>query len=249
MNKKLGIIIGVVLVLVAVIAAVFLLKGNKEKEIPIVDISGTDILSEGVDRDNLANRLDADRSEIDAIMDKELTDEQKDKINEIITIDPIPDVVAAVPDDNPNDNKYQVIDKNGVVYDVEVPEEYSNATEEDWENYKRELEEQKAIEELFNKNNTNSNKKDEEVIDSQLEDPEDDGKNAPSEDTPSTGDPQGPTPIHGKTMIHISSQTYWLKNRNKQTLKRRKKHPKDSPEPSKQEASAVTNPNSNIYNQ
>ena len=27
-----------------------------------------------------------------------------------------------------------------------------------------------------------------------LEDPEDDGKNAPSEDTPSTGDPQGPTP-------------------------------------------------------
>ena len=57
MNKKLGIIIGVVLVLVAVIAAVFLLKGNKEKEIPIVDISGTDILSEGVDRDNLANRL------------------------------------------------------------------------------------------------------------------------------------------------------------------------------------------------
>ena len=43
MNKKLGIIIGVVLVLVAVIAAVFLLKGNKEKEIPIVDISGTDI--------------------------------------------------------------------------------------------------------------------------------------------------------------------------------------------------------------
>lgn len=194
MNKKLGIIIGVVLVLVAVIAAVFLLKGNKEKEIPIVDISGTDILSEGVDRDNLANRLDADRSEIDAIMDKELTDEQKDKINEIITIDPIPDVVAAVPDDNPNDNKYQVIDKHGVVYDVEVPEEYSNATEEDWENYKRELEEQKAIEELFNKNNTNSNKKDEEVIDSQLEDPEDDGKNAPSEDTPSTGDPQGPTP-------------------------------------------------------
>ena len=91
MNKKLGIIIGVVLVLVAVIAAVFLLKGNKEKEIPIVDISGTDILSEGVDRDNLANRLDADRSEIDAIMDKELTDEQKDKINEIITIDPIQD--------------------------------------------------------------------------------------------------------------------------------------------------------------
>ena len=57
MNKKLGIIIGVVLVLVAVIAAVFLLQGNKEKEIPIVDISGTDILSEGVDRDNLANRL------------------------------------------------------------------------------------------------------------------------------------------------------------------------------------------------
>lgn len=108
MNKKLGIIIGVVLVLVAVIAAVFMLKGNKEKEIPIVDISGTDILSEGVDRDDLANRLDADRSEIDAIMDKELTDEQKDKINEIITIDPIPDVVAAVPDDNPNDNKYQV---------------------------------------------------------------------------------------------------------------------------------------------
>ena len=43
MNKKLGIIIGVVLVLVAVIAAVFMLKGNKEKEIPIVDISGTDI--------------------------------------------------------------------------------------------------------------------------------------------------------------------------------------------------------------
>ena len=81
MNKKLGIIIGVVLVLVAVIAAVFLLKGNKEKEIPIVDISGTDILSEGVDRDNLANRLDADRSEIDAIMDKELTDEELQQVS------------------------------------------------------------------------------------------------------------------------------------------------------------------------
>lgn len=37
MNKKLGIIIGVVLVLVAVIAAVFLLKGNKEK--PEIDNS------------------------------------------------------------------------------------------------------------------------------------------------------------------------------------------------------------------
>jgi len=37
MNKKLGIIIGVVLVLVAVIAAVFMLKGNKEK--PNVDNS------------------------------------------------------------------------------------------------------------------------------------------------------------------------------------------------------------------
>ena len=31
-------------------------------------------------------------------------------------------------------------------------------------------------------------------MDSQLEDPKDDGKNAPSEETPSTGDPQGPTP-------------------------------------------------------
>ena len=37
MDKKLGIIIGVVLVLVAVIAAVFMLKGNKEK--PNVDNS------------------------------------------------------------------------------------------------------------------------------------------------------------------------------------------------------------------
>ena len=37
MNKKLGIIIGVVLVLVAVTAAVFMLKGNKEK--PNVDNS------------------------------------------------------------------------------------------------------------------------------------------------------------------------------------------------------------------
>lgn len=58
MNKKLGIIIGVALAIIVVIAAVFLLKGDKEKEIPIVDIPGTDILDGGIDRDNLADRLD-----------------------------------------------------------------------------------------------------------------------------------------------------------------------------------------------
>ncbi len=88
MNKKLGIIIGVVLVLVAVIAAVFMLKGNKEK--PNVDNSQNTVADNNGNTGDII--IDNERDEDAPIIPPDVDDSVVVEIEDIVVPNEYPEL-------------------------------------------------------------------------------------------------------------------------------------------------------------
>lgn len=142
MNKKLGIIIGVVLVLVAVIAAVFMLKGNKEK--PNVDNSQNTVADNNEMANELSPIIGKDSEEVKDILDKPLTDEESQKMDEIIDIISVPNDITEVEINENGDMTYTTADGTIVEeqFRQDIVDKSDEEIEEDFDKIMEELQAQ-----------------------------------------------------------------------------------------------------------
>ena len=125
MNKKvIGIVAAAIVLILAIVIAVFALKGKEQGEVDntinsgqtSIDNSSQQITDEQIDRIH-EYTPNMTKDELREELNKELTPEEQAALNQIKIDTFIPDIVEVLPDEDPTDTRIQAVDANGTIRD------------------------------------------------------------------------------------------------------------------------------------
>ncbi len=143
MSKKVIGIAAVIVVFIAIVVGVFTLNGKKQGEVDNTNNSIDSIENnnyDGIDIPGMSDRLGMTEDELKDVLDTELDGEALQAYYDIqAELDATPEIDYVVPGSMTDDGRYQIVDVNGDIYDVEDP--FAAMTEEELEAYNKKMDE------------------------------------------------------------------------------------------------------------
>ena len=140
MNKKtVGIVAATVIALILIVVAVFALKGKEHEKVdnttnPIDSIENNNY--EGIDVPGMSDRLGMTEDELKDVLDTEL---EGSAAQAVIDSMAVPEIDYVISDSITDDGRYEIVDVNGDIYEVEDP--FAAMTEEELIEYNKKMDE------------------------------------------------------------------------------------------------------------